>query len=83
MNHPLDNCLREIEWLRAEWAKSKNRVEALKAALRAVDHTLSVHGHVDADTPLHDRLRAALAPEQEIGCGKSVIEPWNDGKEKE
>lgn len=32
-----------------------------KALLKAIDHTLSVHGHVDADTPLHDRLRRTLA----------------------
>ena len=55
-----------VAHLRAAPAVMANdRSEALEAALRAVDHTLSVHGHVDADTPLHDRLRAALAPEPE------------------
>ena len=62
MNHPLDNCLREIEWLRAEWAKSKNRIEALEAALREIAH--------DARAELTPSwavkiARAALASEQE------------------
>jgi hypothetical protein len=29
----LDNCLREIEWLRTEWAKSNARVKTLETAL--------------------------------------------------
>ena len=29
--------------------------------LQAVDHTLTVHGHVDGGTPLHDRITAVLA----------------------
>lgn len=29
--------------------------------LKGADHTLSVHGHIDADTPLHERIRAAIA----------------------
>lgn len=28
--------------------------------LRAIDHTLTVHGHVDAGTPLHQRITNAL-----------------------
>jgi len=35
--------------------------EALAKLLEAIDHTLSVHGHVDAHTPLHDRLQRMLA----------------------
>jgi hypothetical protein len=30
--------------------------ERLRAALFAIDHTLSVHGHVDANTDLHRRI---------------------------
>jgi hypothetical protein len=30
-------------------------------ALQRVDHTLSVHGHIDADTPLHEFVSAAIA----------------------
>jgi hypothetical protein len=29
--------------------------------LSAIDHTLTVHGHMDAFTPLHERLRQSLA----------------------
>ena len=57
MNHPLDNCLREIEWLRAEWAKSKNRIEALEAALREV-----ASGENSFFGMMEIARRAALAP---------------------
>lgn len=36
-------------------------VDDLWALLEAIDHTLSVHGHVDANTPLHQRLERTLA----------------------
>ncbi len=29
--------------------------------LMQVDHTLIVHGHIDANTPLHDRLIEAIS----------------------
>jgi hypothetical protein len=29
--------------------------------LRAVDHTLTVHGKVDAETPLHKRIAGAIS----------------------
>jgi hypothetical protein len=29
--------------------------------LQAVDHTLTVHGHIDCGTPLHRRITAAIA----------------------
>lgn len=32
----------------------------LLETLRRVDHTLAVHGHVDADTDLHETIRAAI-----------------------
>lgn len=32
----------------------------LLEALVRVDHTLSVHGHIDADTPLHEFVSAAV-----------------------
>ena len=28
--------------------------------LKAVDHTLALHGHIDGGTPLHQRIIAAL-----------------------
>ncbi len=34
--------------------------ERLIAVLRAVDHTLVAHGHVDSGTPLHGRITGAL-----------------------
>lgn len=43
------------------------RIDLLTAILKAVDYTLAVHGHIDAGTPLHDRIVAAL-PSQ--GGGK-------------
>ena len=66
MNHPLDNCLREIKWLRDEWAKSKNRIEELENALRAIMKA-TVEGRVcddvawfDGITTLHDFCDIAL-----------------------
>lgn len=37
------------------------RVYDLVATLKAVDHTLSAHGHIDADTTLHEEVCAAIA----------------------
>ena len=42
---------------REEWTI----LDDCKALLEAVDHTLSVHGHMDAHTPLHDRLQRTLS----------------------
>lgn len=36
-------------------------IEALRAVLIGVDHTLTVHGHIDAGTDLHKRVQLALA----------------------
>lgn len=36
------------------------RPTEMLAVLRAADYTLSLHGHIDADTPLHKRIRAAI-----------------------
>ena len=38
--------------------------------LQAVDHTLTVHGHVDCGTPLHRRITAALAIPNEDTSGQ-------------
>lgn len=32
-----------------------------EAILRAINHTLTVHGHVDCETPLHDRITKYLS----------------------
>lgn len=40
--------------------KEWTREDDFRALLEAIDHTLSVHGHVDAGTPLHQRLRRTL-----------------------
>lgn len=32
-----------------------------RALLEAIDHTVSLHGHMDRGTPLHDRLQRTLA----------------------
>jgi hypothetical protein len=36
------------------------RLLECEAILKAVEHTLSLHGKVDADTPLHRRITATL-----------------------
>ena len=33
----------------------------LQAILMAVDYTLSVHGQIDCDTPLHERVSEAVS----------------------
>ena len=35
--------------------------EKLRTILAGVDHTLTVHGKIDADTDLHKRVQTALA----------------------
>lgn len=58
----------------ADWGLSENEVAAARMMnalmverdelldqLRHVDHTLSVHGKVDADTGLHASIRASIA----------------------
>lgn len=35
--------------------------EKLREILRAIDHTLTVHGHIDRHTLLHERITAALS----------------------
>lgn len=47
-------------WNRRSSSKAEGE---MREALRRVDHTLSVHGHVDADTDLHAFIRAALSKE--------------------
>lgn len=32
-------------------------INRLKETLKAADHTLSIHGKIDANTPLHERIR--------------------------
>lgn len=38
--------------------------------LQAVDHTLTVHGHVDGGTPLHQRITNALRVPNEDPSGQ-------------
>ena len=38
--------------------------------LLAVDHTLTVHGHIDCGTPLHRRISAAIAFPNEDPSGQ-------------
>ena len=37
------------------------KIARLVEVLRAVNHTLCIHGHIDADTPLHERVHLAIA----------------------
>jgi hypothetical protein len=39
----------------------QEEVGRLRAILVAADHTLTAHGKIDAGTPLHERIREALA----------------------
>lgn len=41
-------------------ARQHAEIEAMAAILLAIDHTLTLHGKVDADTHLHTRVRSAL-----------------------
>jgi hypothetical protein len=43
-----------------EIALLKREKMALAEQLRRADHTLSVHGHIDADTDLHRAMAAAV-----------------------
>ena len=59
-------------WKDLVLAKYQEEISVLKAinaelaeALRRVDHTLTVHGKVDANTDLHAFVRAALAKVKE------------------
>ena len=38
----------------------ESEIKPLREVLRAVNHTLVVHGHIDADTDLHKRVQAIL-----------------------
>lgn len=48
---------REIAEAAKPWIADARR---LREVLSAVDHTLTAHGHVDMNTPLHDRIRDVL-----------------------
>lgn len=39
------------------WACDWRELDKLRGILAAVYHTLEVHGHIDAGTPLHARVR--------------------------
>jgi hypothetical protein len=51
----------ELYQLRFEnkWLRKANK--SLHEALKAVNHQLLVHGRVDHDTPLHDRIDDLIA----------------------
>jgi hypothetical protein len=54
-------CGYEIDEL-AHWCAYVEAINAdLLEAVRRVDHTLLVHGKVDAETPLHEFVRDAIA----------------------
>jgi len=38
----------------------ESEIRPLREVLKAVDHTLSIHGHIDANTALHKRVQAIL-----------------------
>lgn len=40
--------------------EAEGAIERLRSVLGAIDHTLTAHGHMDADTPLHERITEAL-----------------------
>lgn len=55
--------------LRMEAVRISEENDKLISILLAVDHTLTVHGHVDAFTPLHQRIcRALELSSQDRGC---------------
>lgn len=35
-------------------------IDECKELLKAIDHTISIHGKVDAGTPLHERIRRTI-----------------------
>jgi len=35
-------------------------MDECKELLKAIDHTISVHGKIDAGTPLHERIRRTI-----------------------
>lgn len=51
----------DAERMEAKLASRKEEVSSLRETLRQVDHTLSVHGHVDCDTPLHERVSEIIS----------------------
>jgi hypothetical protein len=62
------DCIATIENLQSRFdagfhATLTNRVAELEAALRKIDHTLTVHGHMDADTNLHQLISGLLEPQ--------------------
>jgi hypothetical protein len=61
----------------------KARVEQLEAALREIRDLPRV-SYAAAAQVMAEIARVALASEQDagIGCGRSVIEPWNAPEQK-
>lgn len=45
-----------------EIERLQEQLTELAGVLMAIDHTLCVHGHIDAGTPLHERIDAVLLP---------------------
>jgi hypothetical protein len=49
-----------------------DEIERLRTILKEVDYTLTVHGHIDRETPLHDRITESLPafpanPTEDVG----------------
>lgn len=43
-----------------EARQDREEIKEMRNVLLAAEHTLSVHGRIDADTPLHERIRAIV-----------------------
>lgn len=51
------------DYLEQRERKLEERVAALEEILGQINVTLVMHGHVDANTPLHERIAKALEPQ--------------------
>jgi hypothetical protein len=56
-----DRCWKELGERNQELLDAHTLIERLKDVLTAAHHTLSVHGHIDADTELHERIRLGIS----------------------
>ena len=60
---PMDDLMKAVNErnaLRAEGVRLREVNAELLTALHFVDFTMDVHGHIDAETELHNRIRRAL-----------------------
>jgi hypothetical protein len=63
VNCPVHGSRRAESISKLNHARAK-RIDLLTDILRAIDHTLTIHGHIDAGTPLHDRIRSAVGQQK-------------------